>query len=75
MRSAVSLTVVSEWWYVISFLLIREMNGKTRKLQSEYARGQLRSQGFSYGTGWREPWRRSWPGVIQGRSRVGPYPS
>lgn len=33
MRSAVSLTVVSEWWYVIYILLIREMNDKTRKLQ------------------------------------------
>ena len=51
------------------------MNDKTRKLQLEYARGQLRSHGFSYGTGWRDPWGRSWPGVIQGRSRVRPYPS
>ena len=33
MRSVVSLTVVSEWWYVIYILLIREMNDKTRKLQ------------------------------------------
>ena len=38
MRSAVSLTVVSEWWYVIYILLIREMNDKTRKLQLEYAK-------------------------------------
>lgn len=75
MRSAVSLTVVSEWLYVIYILLIREMNDKTRKLQLEYARDQLRSHGFSYGTGWRDPWGRSWPGVIQGRSRVRPYPS
>ena len=75
MRSAVSLSVVSEWLYVIYILLIREMNDKTRKLQLEYARDQLRSHGFSYGTGWRDPWGRSWPGVIQGRSRVRPYPS
>lgn len=75
MRSAVSLTVVSEWWYVIYILLIREMNDKTRKLQLEYARDQLRSHGFSYGTGWRDPWGRRWPGVIHGRSRVRPYPS
>lgn len=75
MTSAVSLTVVSEWWYVIFFLLIREMNGKTIKLQLEYARGQLRSQGFSYGSGWRETWGRSRPGVMQRRTRVRPYPS